>query len=158
MGIIGISASFIPHGILTFIGLSTNQPLPLLIQVMGAMYFAFAMINWFAKNNLIGGIYGKPIAIGNFSHLMISSLALVKGINNDSISSVILAIAVVYLISAILFSFIAFCNPVKRDKAILKNMEWMVFSLRSKSTSYAFAQGLERRVGFNIVYRPFLAA
>jgi len=65
MAIIGISASFIPHEILTFIGLPTNQPLPLLIQVMGAMYFAFAMLNWFAKDNLIGGIYGKPIAIGN---------------------------------------------------------------------------------------------
>jgi hypothetical protein len=38
MAIIGISASFIPHEILTFIGLPTNQPLPLLIQVM-ALYF-----------------------------------------------------------------------------------------------------------------------
>ena len=116
MAIIGISASFIPHEILTFIGLPTNQPLPLLIQVMGAMYFAFAMINWFAKDNLIGGIYGKPIAIGNFSHFIIASLALVKGINNDSISSVILAIAVIYLIFAILFGIVAFKHPVSENK------------------------------------------
>ena len=118
MAIIGISASFIPHEILTFIGLPTNQPLPLLIQVMGAMYFAFAMLNWFAKDNLIGGIYGKPIAIGNFSHFIIASLALVKGLNNNSISSVILAITVIYLIFAIWFGYIAFGNPVKRDDAI----------------------------------------
>lgn len=118
MAIIGISASFIPHEILTYIGLSTIHPLPLLIQIMGAMYLAFAMINWFAKNNLIGGIYGKPIAIGNFTHFVIASLALVKGINFGTSSSVVLAIAVTYIIFAVLFAYIAFGNSIKRDTAI----------------------------------------
>lgn len=114
MAIIGLSASFLPHEILTFIGLPTAHPAPLLIQIMGAMYFAFAMINWFAKSNLIGGIYGKPIAIGNFAHFAIASLALVKGVNIDTNSSVILAISAIYLIFAILFGYIAFGNPIKR--------------------------------------------
>lgn len=117
MATIGISASFIPHEILTFVGLQTDNPGPLLIQIMGAMYFAFAMINWFAKSNLIGGIYGKPIAIGNFTHFAIASLALIKGVNTDTSSAVILSITVIYLLFAVLFGYIVFGNPIKRDVA-----------------------------------------
>ena len=117
MAIIGISASFIPHEILTFIELPTVNPTPLLVQIMGAMYFAFAMINWFAKSNVIGGIYGKPIAIGNFTHFSIVSLALIKGVNIDTSSAVILAITLIYRIFAILFGYMTFGSPIKRDVA-----------------------------------------
>jgi hypothetical protein len=117
MAVIGISASFIPHEILTFIELPAVNPAPLLIQIMGAMYFSFAMINWFAKSNVIGGIYGKPIAIGNFTHFSISSLALIKGVNIDTSSAIILVATLIYLIFAILFGYIAFGNPIKRDDA-----------------------------------------
>lgn len=118
MAIIGIIASFIPHEILALIELPTINPAPLLIQIMGAMYFAFAMINWFAKSNLIGGVYGKPIAIGNFTHFVIASLALVKGVNIDTSSAVVLAATAIYLIFAILFGYIVFRHPINPDVAV----------------------------------------
>ena len=118
MGLMGIAASFLPQEILTLIGLEPTYPLPLVLQVMGALYFAFAMTNWFAKDNLIGGIYGKPIAIGNFAHFVIAALALIKGIPIDSNSIMLWSAAAVYIIFAVLFGYIAFANPVKRDDAI----------------------------------------
>lgn len=118
MAIIGISASFLPHEILSYLGLPTTQLIALLFQVMGAMYFAFAMINWFARSNLIGGIYSKPIALGNFAHFAIASLALVKGIDFDSSSHTLWVIAAIYIIFAMLFGYIAFGNSIKRDEAI----------------------------------------
>ena len=117
MATIGISASFIPHEILTFIGLPTNQPLPLLIQVIGAMYFAFAMLNWMSKGSIIGGIYNRPIAIANWTHFVIAGLALIKGIlSNPSLSYIIWSIAIIYSIFAILFGIVAFKHPVSENK------------------------------------------
>ena len=117
MATIGISASFIPHEILTFIGLPTNQPLPLLIQVIGAMYFAFAMLNWMSKGSIIGGIYNRPIAIANLTHFVIAGLALIKGIlSNPSLSYIIWSIAIIYSIFAILFGIVAFNHPVSENK------------------------------------------
>ena len=117
MATIGISASFIPHEILTFIGLPTNQPLPLLIQVIGAMYFAFAMLNWMSKGSIIGGIYNRPIAIANWTHFVIAGLALIKGIlSNPSLSYIIWSIAIIYSIFAILFGIVAFKHPVRENK------------------------------------------
>ena len=117
MATIGISASFIPHEILTFIGLPTNQPLPLLIQVIGAMYFAFAMLNWMSKGSIIGGIYNRPIAIANLTHFVIAGLALIKGIlSNPSLSYIIWSIAIIYSTFAILFGIVAFSHPVSENK------------------------------------------
>ena len=117
MATIGISASFIPHEILTFIGLPTNQPLPLLIQVIGAMYFAFAMLNWMSKGSIIGGIYNRPIAIANLTHFVIAGLALIKGIlSNPSLSYIIWSIAIIYSTFAILFGVVAFNHPVSENK------------------------------------------
>ena len=117
MATIGISASFIPHEILTFIGLPTNQPLPLLIQVIGAMYFAFAMLNWMSKGSIIGGIYNRPIAIANWTHFVIAGLALIKGIlSNPSLSYIIWSIAIIYSTFAILFGIVAFNHPVSENK------------------------------------------
>ena len=117
MATIGISASFIPHEILTFIGLPTNQPLPLLIQVIGAMYFAFAMLNWMSKGSIIGGIYNRPIAIANLTHFVIAGLALIKGIfSNPSLSYIIWSIGILYSIFAILFGLVAFNHPVSENK------------------------------------------
>ena len=117
MATIGISASFIPHEILTFIGLPTNQPLPLLIQVIGAMYFAFAMLNWMSKGSIIGGIYNRPIAIANWTHFVIAGLALIKGIlSNPSLSYIIWSIAIIYSTFAILFGVVAFNHPVSENK------------------------------------------
>lgn len=116
MAVTGITASFMPDEILTFAGIEPVKHLSLLIQIMGAMYFAFSLINWFAKDNLIGGIYSKPIALGNFAHFMIGALALVKSLPSDSI--LLLSACVFYALFAILFGYISFTNPAKIENTI----------------------------------------
>ena len=77
MAALGLAATFLPQEIAAYLGASTT--LPLLIQILGALYVAFAMLNWTAKDSLIGGIYNRPIAIGNLVHFLIAALALGKG-------------------------------------------------------------------------------
>lgn len=113
MGLIGIVLSFLPNEILNFLSTSSLSVFaPIVLQILGALYFAFAMINWTAKNNLIGGIYARPIAIGNLTHFTIGALALIKGffVTDDFL---ILSFAITYSIFAVLFGIVFFNHPVK---------------------------------------------
>ena len=76
LALIGISLIFLPKEILDYLELSVSDTLELLMQIIGSLYFAFAMLNWMSKGSLIGGIYGRPIAIANLTHFVIAGLCL----------------------------------------------------------------------------------
>lgn len=105
---VGILFSFAPGEVVAF--LDWNPESTILFQLAGAMYFGFGMINWTAKANLIGGIYGRPIALGNFTHAMIAALALAK-IALKSANTVVFLFAAGYIVLAILFGYIFFTHP-----------------------------------------------
>ena len=52
---------FIPHEILNYFGADSSGINPLFVQIAGALYLGFAMMNWMAKTVLIGGIYARPL-------------------------------------------------------------------------------------------------
>ena len=81
---LGISLSFFPKEIISFLHLNSTKPVELVLQLIGALYFAMAMLNWMAKGSYIGGIYNRPIAIANLSHILIGGMAIIKGLKNDS--------------------------------------------------------------------------
>lgn len=78
MAAAGVAASFLPQEILRHAGLTPAGPAVLGVQILGALYLGFAMLNWMARANLIGGVYSRPVAMGNFLHFTIAALALVK--------------------------------------------------------------------------------
>lgn len=111
-GTAGVAFTFLPAEILSYAGLEISTALLLVLQILGALYFAFAMLNWMTKTSIIGGIYNRPIAVANFTHFFIGATALLKGIiANPSLSYGIWAIAIVYVIFAILFGSIFFRSP-----------------------------------------------
>ena len=117
LALIGISLIFLPKEILDYFELSASGTLELLMQITGSLYFAFAMLNWMSKGSIIGGIYGRPIAIANLTHFVIAGLSLIKGIMaNPGLSYVIWSIAIAYSIFAILFGIVTFNHPVSESK------------------------------------------
>ena len=113
MGTTGIILSFLPNEVLNYFNATTTVSDPLILQILGALYFAFAMVNWTAKANLIGGIYARPIAIGNLTHFIVGSLALIKNYFRQHDDPTTLMFALVYIIFAVLFSIVFFRHPVK---------------------------------------------
>ena len=113
MGALGMSATFAPQEIALYLGASTVGAPPLVIQLLGALYFSFASLNWAAKDSLIGGIYNRPIAMGNLVHFTMGALALVKGAFANPAVPAILPFAIVYAAFAIAFAGIFFTSPVK---------------------------------------------
>lgn len=47
-----------------------------LAQLYGAALFGLAMTSWFARTMLLGGIYGRAIVVGGFSHALVGLFAL----------------------------------------------------------------------------------
>ena len=115
MGAAGMIGSFLPHELLKFLGVAPSGILPVMVQVLAALLFAFAMVNWTARGSLIGGIYNRPVAIGNLTHFVVGALAIVKAAFAGGTHAQILAIAaVVYAIFAVAFAMLFFRSPVQR--------------------------------------------
>ena len=108
----GIVLTFIPMEILNSFGVEATKPLQILVQITGALYFAFGMQNWMTKSNLMGGIYSRPIVVSNLTHFLIAGLALIKGlISNPSLPGLVWIIGIVYTIFAISFGIVFQRNP-----------------------------------------------
>ena len=114
LGVTGIILTFMPQEVSHF--MHETESNPVVFQVLGALYFGFAMLNWTAKANLIGGIYSRPVAIGNFAHFFIGGVALIKLVLHNTNWTYLWAVAILYLIFAMLFGYVLFTNPVSTNK------------------------------------------
>ena len=64
LGALGVVATFLPQEILVHGGTVPVALSVVVVQMAGALYLGFAMLNWMAQGNIIGGIYSRPVAIG----------------------------------------------------------------------------------------------
>lgn len=116
--LVGMALSFMPDELLQYAGLENTKAFQLILQILGALYFAFGVLDWMTKTNRIGGIYNRPMAVANSAHFIIAGLALLKGvISNPELPSLLWAAAVIYLILALCFGFLLFWHPLKEEKA-----------------------------------------
>jgi hypothetical protein len=113
MALAGLAGSFAPQELLALFGSPATGVLPLLVQLLGALYFAFAMLNWMAREVLIGGIYSRPVALGNFMHFAIGALALVKGASAAQGGPALWTVCALYILFALWFGAVLFGSPVK---------------------------------------------
>ena len=112
LGIIGLGLSFLPLEIASYIEAGTNSISIISFQLMGALYLGFAMINWMSRSSIFGGIYNKPIVIGNFMHFGVGALALLKTIQTIELhQEIIIALLIIYTIFAVSFAYVFKRNP-----------------------------------------------
>ena len=112
LGLIGIAATFAPQEILALAGVPAAPMLTLGLQVAAAAQVGLAIMNWTAQGVLIGGIYARPLALGNFAHFLISALALIKAATSGLQVTPVLVGAAIHAVFAGLFGFVAFGNPL----------------------------------------------
>jgi len=74
----GFGFTFFPNEISVLLINDDNHIFILILQILGALYLGFSILNWMSKTNLIGGIYSKPLLIGNLLHFFTASIALIK--------------------------------------------------------------------------------
>ena len=111
MAVIGLALSFMPQEVLGMHSSAVDNATVLLLQMAGAVYLGFAMLNWMARGILIGGIYARPVALGNFLHFVMVAITLTKA----AIAFAVLPLAIsaaVFSGFAIWFGLVLFKPPL----------------------------------------------
>ena len=108
LALAGGAATFAPVELLRGLGAVPAGPLPIIVQLLGAMYLSFAMTNWTAKGSPIGGIYSRPISLGNLLHFTMGAIALAKYAATHAGSPVLLVLLAGYVIFAAGFALLVF--------------------------------------------------
>ena len=117
LGLAGVFAMFAPDVLLSTQGAAVTGNLSVMIQLMGALYFSFALMNWTAKDSLIGGIYARPVSLANFSHFFAGALLLLKHQLSSEMNLSTLAVLIVYAVYAACFYWLVFRSTgIKVDK------------------------------------------
>ncbi len=108
LALAGVLALFAPDVLLSTLNTAATAQVSVLVQLLGALYFSFALMNWAAKDSAIGGIYARPVSLANFSHFLSGTLILAKYLlSNEFNLSIVLALSV-YAIFAVFFYWLVF--------------------------------------------------
>jgi hypothetical protein len=106
MAALGLLASFAPE---TFSGSAPAHSLATLtVQSAGALYLGFAILNFMAKDNAIGGIYSRPVALGNTLHFFAMTMTLLRFVAAGDQPRPIRIVTALYLIFTVWFGLVLF--------------------------------------------------
>ena len=114
MAAAGLATSFAAPEVLALHGTTPDNATVLLIQMMGALYLGFALLNWGARGAIIGGIYARPVAAGNFLHFAMVAITLVKAAFVHG-ALPLAGSALVFTIFAAWFALVLFRSPVPKQ-------------------------------------------
>ncbi|MBP8824396.1 MAG: hypothetical protein KBH07_12210 [Flavobacteriales bacterium] len=113
LAVLGLLLSFAPEETLAYLGQPAMGAVPVLLQLAGALYLGFALMNWTAKGMVLGGIYGRAIMLGNFLHFTMGALALLKAAIDPGFGTIIWVLTAIYTVFALLFGRLLFTHPGK---------------------------------------------
>ena len=114
MLLLGVLMTFLPQESLAYGGGDANPLSILIVQSAGALYLGFAILNWMARESLIGGIYSRPVSLGNFTHFLIVAAALLKAVIGGQRKGFVLMAALAYTVLASWFGVVVFRHPLGR--------------------------------------------
>lgn len=85
-------------------GASVAEPFP---AILGAALLGFASMNWIARHNILGGIYGRAVVAANQTHFTIGAIVLVKHGLGHGGSAGYWALASLYVAGGVLFGVLS---------------------------------------------------
>ena len=111
LAINGFGFTFFPNEIAGLLINTDNYILVLILQILGALYLGFSILNWTSKSSLIGGIYNKPILMGNLLHFFTASMTLIKLNQGFQDNQLIFSYTIIYSLFTLSFGYVFFTNP-----------------------------------------------
>ena len=77
-GMARLALIFIPVELLSLADGNAGTAAVLFTSVLGAALFGFGILNYLGRNAIYGGIYGKPILMGNLVFHTVAAINLIK--------------------------------------------------------------------------------
>ena len=110
MGGAGVLLQFAPVETITWLGARADAVTSLLGQVAGALLLGFAMLNWMTRRARMGGIYARPLVMGNLLHFVSGGLALLKAASAATLPG-LWVVTAVYGAFAVAFTLVLMTHP-----------------------------------------------
>jgi len=106
MAALGLAATFAPE---VFLYPRPAPPASILAaEAAGALYLGFAVLNWMAKDNAIGGMYSRPVALGNLLHFFAVAMTLLRLVAAGNRQGPMLVVTLIYVAFAVWFGVVVF--------------------------------------------------
>lgn len=108
---LGIAGTFLPHETLSRLGAAPSAPLVLMLQAFGAVCLGFAVLDWMSRHAALGGIYGRPLIVGNLLHFTAAALAFFKLLLRNPELRTLWPLGLLYALLAVGFGVVLFRPP-----------------------------------------------
>lgn len=112
LGISGLILSLAPDFLWESQNVKVTPIILVFTQILGALYLSFAILNWSARDNLLGGIYNRSIILANFTHYLVGFISFLEvQILNYNVIYKICLLALIYCTFSISFGIMLITNP-----------------------------------------------
>jgi len=108
LGLLGLAGSIFPDETIRHFGGTVEGGTAVVLQVAGALYLGFAVLNWMAREKAIGGIYSRPVAIGNFLHFLMIAILLLRQVVSGQTSAELIIATGAYVFFAVGFGSLVY--------------------------------------------------
>ena len=108
LGIAALALIFAPELVLVRFAIEPATGALVLAQLYGAALFGLALIAWFARTMLLGGIYGRAIVVSGFAHALVGVFALFHALRALPANGYVWGAFVIYAALAIWFGTLMF--------------------------------------------------
>ena len=117
--IAGGATLFAPEELARALDPSASRGLAVIIQLVGSGFLGFALINWMSRRNKIGGIYARPLGMGNLLLFATAALTLGKAAMAESLPLAAIGVCAVLAVLAASFAWLVFAHdPVSKASKI----------------------------------------
>ena len=114
MAALGVVGIFAAPEILVLSGQISSPISVVAVQMLAAVYFGFGLTNYMARGITIGGIYAKPLAMGNAAHFGIGFMTLARVLQSQPLAPAIWVLTAMYAVFTFGFYKVAFTHPAQK--------------------------------------------
>jgi hypothetical protein len=108
LGLAGLALLFFPRELVAALGQPDTPALSIFAQLTGTLYASLALMNWTAKDSLIGGVYARPVSLANFAHFFGGTLVLARAQLAQGTQLAAVGVLIGYAVFAIMFGWLVF--------------------------------------------------
>jgi hypothetical protein len=118
---VGGAALFAADEVARLFAAGASKGLAFAIQLTGCGLLGFAALNWMSRGNRIGGIYARPIGIGNLLLFTTAGLTIGKATLAGSLPVIVTAVGIIFAILAIAFAWLVFVHDPLAEHVGMKS-------------------------------------
>ncbi len=116
LGLFGFLSSFFSQELLLHTKVTSDGAADMFIQLLAALFIGFAIMNWMNRGVIMGGIYARPLAMGNFSHFLIGFITFAKILGAKPHLPGMWILTIIYFLFTLAFGVVMFFHPVAAEK------------------------------------------